>query len=147
MKRKTILIAVLVLFAIGLVSAGLVYRFVYNKPHRDFEKARPAYIISAAELYDSFRNMRTEAEGKYNGQVVLLNGKLDKIELSDSIVTGVFIFNQGMFGDEGIRCSMLPGHASKLKSIAQGSEVSIKGYVTGYNDTDVIIEQCSLIRQ
>ena len=146
MKRKNIYKAGIVFFAIGLISAGLVYQFVINKPHRDFEKAKPAYIVSAADLFDSFRSDRDNAEKKYNGQVVLLNGKLSKIENADALVTGVFVFDQGMFGDEGIRCTMLPQHSSSLKSVPEGSEIQLKGFLTGYNDTDVILEQCSVIR-
>jgi hypothetical protein len=146
MKRKNILKAGLVLFAIGLVSTVLVYKFVINKPHINYEKARPAFIISAADLYNSFKSDRQQAEQKYNGQVVLINGKLDKIEVSDSLVTGIFVFEQGMFGDEGIRCSMLSNQASNLKAVTEGSEVQIKGFLTGYNDTDIILEESSVIR-
>ena len=146
MKRKNLLIAALALFFTGIVSAGLVYKFVINKPHQDIEKAKPAYIVSATELFDSFRSERTLAEQKYNGRVVVLSGKLDKIETADELVTGVFVFDQGLFGDEGIRYTMLPDHSSNLKSIPEGSEVQLKGFLTGYNETDVILEQCSVIR-
>ena len=146
MKKKNIIIVIAVIFAIGIISAGSVYKFVINKPHQDYEKAKPAYIISAADLFDSYRSDRNLAEKKYNGQVVLLNGIINKVEISDSMVTGVFVFEQGMFGDEGIRCLMLPQHEARLKSYAVGSEIQLKGYLTGYNDTDIILEQCSVIR-
>jgi hypothetical protein len=145
MKRKNLIIAAAALFVIGLVSAGLVYKFVINKPHENYEKAKPAYIISAAELYNSFQANRAEAEKKYNGQVVLLKGRLDKVEASDTMVTGVFVFDQGMFGDEGIRCTMLPKYSPVLKAIPQGTDVQVKGFLTGYNDTDVILEECTVV--
>ena len=113
--------------------------------YRDsFEKGRQQR--QAGDPKRGEQDARQDAESKYNGRVVLLSGKLDKVEETDSLVTAVFVFNQGMFGDEGIRCSMLPHHGSKLKSVPFGSEVSIKGYITGYNETDVILEQCSLVR-
>lgn len=146
MKKRNIIITLIALFVTGAVSAGLVYKFVINKPHTDFAKARPAYIVSASDLFNSFRSEREAAEQKYNGQVVLLNGKLDKIERSEGIVTGVFVFDQGMFGDEGVRCTMLPDHASSIENLPEGSDVQLKGFLTGYNDTDVILEQCSVIR-
>jgi hypothetical protein len=146
MKRKNIFKAAIALFAIGIISAGLVYQFVINKPHMNYEKAKPAYIVSAADLFDSFRSGRETAEMKYNGQVVMLTGKIDKIEVSENLVTGVFIFDQGMFGDEGIRCTMLPNHSANLKVVPVGSEVRLKGFLTGYNETDIILEQCSVIR-
>jgi hypothetical protein len=146
MKKRFIIRAFLVLAALGIITAGLVYRFVYNKPHTDFEKAKPEYMVSAAELFDSFRNDRQLAEARYNGKVVLLSGRLDKIEASDSQVTAVFVFDQGVFGDEGIRCTMLPSHTGNLKTYLDTQEVRLKGFLTGYNDTDVILEQCSIVR-
>jgi hypothetical protein len=101
--------------------------------------------VSASELFNNFLSDRQTAEAKYNGQVVLLFGKLDKIENDGSSVTGVFVFNQGIFGDEGIRCAMLPGHAGGLANLAAGSEIRLKGFLTGYNETDVILENCSII--
>ena len=146
MKRKNIFKAAIALAILGVISAGLVYQFVINKPHVNYEKAKPAYIVSAADLFDIFRTTRDEAEKKFNGQVVMLTGKIDKIEEADNKVIGVFVFDQGMFGDEGVRCTMLPDHSTSLKSIPEGSVVQLKGYLTGYNETDVILEQCSVIR-
>lgn len=146
MKRKTFLKIALGLLVTGIISAALVYQFVINKPHRDFEKAKPSFIVSASDLFESFRADRTLAESKYNGQVVLLSGKLDMIEASDNLVTGVFVFDEGMFGDEGVLCTMLPEHAPIMKSLPIGSEVSLKGFLTGYNETDVILEHCSFVR-
>lgn len=145
MKKKTIITGILILFVLSAISAGLVFKFVINKPHEDYEKTKPAFIVSAPDLFNAFTTDRAMAEKKYNGQVVLLSGKPDKTEVSETNTTAVFVFNQGMFGDEGIRCTMLPKFADMLKSIPEGSEVKIKGYLTGYNDTDVILEMCSII--
>jgi hypothetical protein len=49
-----------------------------------------------------------------------------------------------MFGDEGIRCAMLPNHAQNIASFI-GSDVRLKGYCTGFNETDVIMEKCSIV--
>ena len=59
----------------------------------------------------------------------------------------VFAYESGMFGDEGIRCSLLPKYYMQSKEINNKEEITIKGYCTGYNETDVIIEQSSLINR
>ena len=74
-------------------------------------------------------------------------GKLSKIEASDSLVTAVFVFGQGDFGDEGIRCSMLPKYSFEAGKLQPDGEIKVKGYCTGYNETDVILEKCSIINQ
>lgn len=130
---------------LGLIAAALVFKFVWNKPHRDYEKAKAAFTLLAADLFEEYRTDRPKAESTFNGQVVQLNGRLDRIEQSDSMMVGVFVFDQGMFGDEGVRCTMLANHESSLLNLAEGAEVRIKGYVTGFNDTDVILEKCSVV--
>jgi len=143
---KTWVKIVLGLFVVGIVAIVLVYVFVYNKSHPDYENIKPDYKLSASELYNSFKANTTDTGTKYNGKVVSVTGKLTKIEATDSLVIAVFVFNQGMFGDEGIRCTMLPKFNEEAKRLLPGNVYNIKGYCTGFNDTDVILEQCSIIK-
>ena len=142
---KTWLKIVLTLFVLGVVAAILVYIFIYNKPHPDFEKMKPAYSLSAADLYNAYISDRQNSDARYNGQVIEIEGILSKVESTDSSVIAVFVFNQGMFGDEGIRCSMLEKYYVKTRSLQPQSMVRIKGFCSGYNETDVILEQSSII--
>ena len=131
---------------VGLIAALLVFRFVINKPHPDYEKIEPAYVLLAVDLFESYAGDRATAEGLYNGKIVQLNGTLSKIEKTDSLTVGIFVFDNGMFGDEGVRCTMLPQYAQVTGDFAEGSEVRIKGFVAGYNETDVILDKCSIIK-
>jgi len=137
---------IFVLIVLGFIGAILVYFFIYNKPHPDIEKMEPAYSVSAEDLYNSFISNRKVSEEKYNGKVIEITGILSKIEASDSTVIIVFVFNQGMFGDEGIRCSVLEKFHSEARSLQPESMVRIKGYCSGYNDTDVILEQSAIVK-
>ena len=92
---KTWLKILLILFVVGIIAAVLVYIFVYNKPHPDFENMKPDYALSASELYTSFATDKPGSEKKYNGKVVEISGTLGKIETTDSLVIAVFVFNQG----------------------------------------------------
>jgi len=74
-----------------------------------------------------------------------LTGIPSSIEVGDSLVVVVFVFNTGMFGDEGIRCTMLPNHTENTKSMSLIDKITIKGYCSGYNETDVVLEQCSIV--
>jgi len=134
------------LAVIGVLAAVYVWFFVYNKPHRDYEKADPDHIVAAEELFFQFRNDKAVADSLYTGMVLQVNGALDKVESGDSLVVAIFIFDQGMFGDEGIRCVMLDNHYKGLADYGKGDGIIIKGFCTGYNDTDVILEKCSIIK-
>jgi hypothetical protein len=131
---------------IGIAGFYLVYHFVYNKKHPDYENLKPAFSVTAGELYTAFKTGKTEAGRKYNGQIIELRGTMDKLEKTDTLVVAVFVLSQGTFGDEGVRCTMLTGYDTKAGAIQKGSALKIKGYCTGFNDTDVILEHCSLVK-
>jgi hypothetical protein len=143
---KTWVKIILSLFGIGTVAALLLYVFVYNKSHPDFEKMKPDHTLSASDLYNSFKANTTESETKYNGKVVQVSGTLAKVESTDSLVIAVFVFNQGMFGDEGIRCTMLPSYNEEAKKLQPNGVYTIKGFCSGFNDPDVVLEQCSIMK-
>lgn len=138
-----ILIALVILGAIG-VWAG--YEFVYNKAHTDYEKAEADYKLEAETLFNAFRENAKSASEKYSGKVLQITGRMSSVEESDSLVIGVFAFDEGMFGSEGVRVTMLPGHSEPLKKHPLSKEVTLKGFCAGYNDTDVIIESGSIVK-
>lgn len=144
---KTWIKVVIGLFVVGLIAAFLGYTFIYNKQHPDYENAEAAFNMTAVDLYQAFKNNAVNASAQYNGQVITLAGKLSKIETADSLVTAVFVFNQGDFGDEGIRCTMLKKFNDEANRLQSDGEIIVKGFCTGYNETDVILEKCSLINQ
>jgi len=133
-----------IIFLVGIIGAGFGYKFVYNKPHRDYEKAKADYSISGKELFLQFNNSTTQASERYTGKVLEITGHLSNVETPDSLIIAVFTFAEGMFGDEGIRCAMLPKYAENISQYI-GTDVKLKGYCTGYNETDVIMEKCSVI--
>ncbi len=135
------------LFAIGIIAIFVIFFFFYNKPHPDYANMDAAYTMAVGDLYKSYKANKTEAGQKYNGQVIAISGRLSKVELSDSLTTCVFVFNQGIFGDEGVRCTMSPSFSAEAKKFQPDGEVRLKGYCTGFNDTDVILDKCSIEKQ
>jgi hypothetical protein len=143
---KTPIKIILIIVALGFIGMILGYFFYYNKSHPDFENLKPDHKLSASELYQSFKEKEDESGKKYNGKIIEINGAFTKVESKDSLVIVVFVFNQGMFGDEGIRCTMLRKFNNEALNLQQGQACSLKGYCTGYNDPDVILEQCSILK-
>ncbi len=135
---------ILILGIIGMIAAGLGYKFIYNKPHTNYENAKPEFSLSCNDLFTIYRTETKFAEQKYNGKVLLVSGTLNKIEKLDSLTVAIFVLDEGMFGDEGIRLTMLPNHANKINSYLNKT-VAIKGYCAGYNETDIILEKCSIV--
>jgi hypothetical protein len=144
MKKLKIILGILLL--IGIIGGAYGWFFVYNKPHRNYESAEADYQIVAIDCYQKFASLAEGAESVYTGKILEIAGVPAKVETGDSLCVVVFVFNEGMFGDEGIRCTMLPGHYEKAKLLSMNETVKIKGYCTGFNDTDVVLEHCSIIK-
>jgi hypothetical protein len=142
-KKMKFLLGGLILIVIGAVS---VY-FYINKPHPSYEKLTAEFTVTPKAIYDDFKSNGKASAIKYNGKMVELNGMVSKIEASDTLVTVVFAFSQGLFGDEGVRCAMLPKFNESTKVLKQGDNVDLKGLCQGFNDTDVIFEKFSLVKK
>lgn len=138
---------VLGLVIAGIIALLLVYKFVYNKQHPDYENVEATFTLTAQDLYQAYKTNKDAASTKYNGKMIALTGKLSKVETVDSLVTAVFVFNQGDFGDEGIRCTMLRKFNDAAGKLQPDGDFMVKGYCTGYNETDVILQKCSIINQ
>lgn len=142
---KKLLIILLVLLVVAAAAAFYVYKYVYNKPHPDFEQAEAELSIRAKRLWTDYSMNKEIADGNYTGKILEIEGTIMRVEEVDDMVIVVFAFRQGDFGDEGIRVTMLPQFHQAAKGIDPFKPVKIKGLCTGYNDIDVIIENGSIV--
>lgn len=139
---KKIAIALLLL---GLLAGAYTWFFVYNKPHADYAQMDPVAEMTAEACYSAFASSDTIAQ-QWLGQVIQLNGTVSAMDQVDSTWIYIIVINkEGMFGPEGIRCSMKHDDQNWSQQNLP-AELTIKGYCTGFNDTDVILEQCIIIK-
>jgi len=143
LKMKKWMKILAVLAVIGIAAASYVYVCVYNKAHPDYAQLEPEHSISTKACFETFRNNETEANQNFVGKMIQLSGTLDQIEYVDNQIIFYFIFSEGMFGNEGVRVSMLQNE--QLSEITTGQNITLKGFCTGYNQTDVVLEHGSII--
>ncbi len=141
MNRKVIIL--ISLGSVAILTALLIYHFVYNKPHKDYAGAEAEFFMTPAELFNAFNQTGDEAVKRYNGKIIALTGTPDAFETVDNLTIAVFHLDEGMFGPRGIRCTFL----EKLPDdqMRSGEEITLKGFCSGYNDEDVILEKCTLM--
>ncbi len=132
------------LAGIGILGAVAGYIFVYNKPHPDYLKKKPDITITAAELHQAYLNNETAASAKYNGKILAVEGQLSDLERHEDMVIAFFVVAEGMFGPEGVRIALLPGQSIEDISQKINTTITIKGFCTGFNDPDVILEHGSV---
>ncbi len=132
------------LVIIGIIGAFFVYRYI-NHGHPDYESAKADLTIRAKRLYVDYSMNKDIANPKYTGKIIILEGPISKIETVDSLVVLVYTYETGDFGDMGIRVTMLPDFNDAAKKLSIVKPSRIKGYCTGYNGTDVILEKGSIL--
>ena len=144
---KLIYKVLLALAITGITVFLYVFVLLINKGHIDYSKAKADYTISAEALYNDFKTNKTEAQTKYTGKVVELTGAISKIEnIADTAKVVVFVFSEDDFGDAGVRCLILPAFIKDLSAYSAGNDVKIKGFCSGYDETDVKLDNCSIIK-
>ncbi len=143
MNRNYFIIASIILLA-GIILVFFVYRYI-NKPPANFENEEASVSIKAVELFNEYKSKADTANARYLGKVIEIQGYLTAIEKVDSMFIVVFAFDEGMFGAEGLRCTLLEKYHQQALDYTEGDEIALKGYCTGYNETDVIIEKCIIL--
>ncbi len=142
---KTWIKILIILVVAGIIGGGVVYKFIYNKPHPDYEMEPASHKLSAEALFDAYLQNPDQAGDEYNGEMVEISGEFDKLEESDGILTVVFAFDEGMFGPEGVRVTMLEKFNDSIRGHSKAEEIRLKGFCSGYNGTDVVMENGSIV--
>jgi len=134
---------IITLLVVGLLGGVYAYFFMYHKSHPDYENLEVEMTVGAHELFNHCKN-----DGKavdYTGKILEIYGIPQELESHDSLMTLVFAYEEGMFGSEGVRVTFLPKYNQELSGLEMNTELRVKAYCTGYNDTDVVLEKASLI--
>jgi len=140
---KNLLKLVGIMTGIGILASVYIWFFVYNKPHANYETANAEYVITANDCYLNYSEKGGAID--YNGKVLQISGVPTRVETTDSLTIIVFSFHEGMFGEEGVRCTLLPNNVDAVGQLDLSKEITIKGFCSGYNETDVILQYCSII--
>ena len=138
--KRIALVMLIAAFAGGMYT----WFFVYNKPHPDYENLKAEYNYKPQALFDEYRTQNAVANEKCTGKMISIKGKIDFVESSENGTIVVFVLDRGIFGDEGIRCTLLDKYSTVTDNLDENAMVEIKGFCSGYNETDVIMEKCTI---
>ena len=136
-----------ILAVIGVIAAGLVWKFYINKPHADIENMMPDYTLSTQQLWKQYNTELKLSDSLYTGKVIEITGNLSKIDKVDSTVYLVFVMEPDPdFGDKTIRCEMLAKYSEEAAAVMVKAPLKVKGYCSGYDQTDIKFSKCSIIK-
>lgn len=134
----------IVFSCIILVSLGTVFLYQYYRPHPNYAELDADYSLKVEFLFESFQTNAQLSSEKYNGKMIEISGIVSNIEKSEDLIIIVFVLKAGIFGAEGIRCTLLPVFNTQARNISPSDTITIKGYCAGYNEVDIMLNKCSI---
>lgn len=134
---KKILIALVILIALGLVVAY----YLYNKPKTDYSSAKADININAVELFNAFNSNEQEAGAKYLNKVLAVEGTISQIQKNQKGETVIYLASDDpMFG---IQITMLPSDSVNYNKLSENGQATLKGLCTGFAN-DVVLTNGSV---
>jgi len=132
---KKIIIPLLIL---GLVGAGIGY-YMYNKPVERLEKKQADVSVSADQILSDYETNEKDADAKYLGKIVEVNGKVGEIT-SEEGINKIHLETSNPIA--AVICDLDKGNeAGNLKV---GDHAKIKGMCSGYL-SDVILVRSTVV--
>lgn len=144
---KYVLLAISFCFVIGIGVAT----YVFNKPQRNVADEKPAYTVTATEIYNEFTSNEAQANQKYlsdkNGKIIQISGSVSEIIAQADTALTISIKDPEMV-EGGILCSIDKNEIAKAAKFKIADKIVLKGECTGYVDItgEVSFSKCVVIK-
>ena len=154
-KKKTIKIVALLIGA-GILIAGGVGFYMFNKPARDVQKTKTDFSYNASDIVSEYLTDAQKANNKYldetgNSKVLEISGIVAQI--SEDFNEQKVILLKADSDKAGVSCTFSSETNSQVDDIKIGDQVTIKGVIRSGASFDedlgmyenVIIEKSAVI--
>lgn len=136
-KKRTLIIGTFILILLIGFGIGL---YLYNKPRQSAESQTSTAFIPAEILYKQYQENEIDANQKYLGKVMEVQGVVSTISQGDTLKI-LSLASKNPAG--GINCQMFT--SDKNISVKVGDAITIKGKCTGFlmdvNLVDCIVKK------
>lgn len=138
MIKRQITLSILIFFLV----LGICGAYYFNKPHSGISNERPAFVITALDLYNEFNQNEISANKKYLNKVLSVKGIVSNIQTLNG--QDLIQLNSGDNAG-GISCLESKSEVNNSSMLKPGQMVSIKGKCSGFlmdvNLVDCIVEK------
>ena len=128
MNRKVKLLTVVIAIAI---VAFFGYNYIMTSGSRDLKTEKSEFVVSATDIFEEFSSDSETATSKYLNKAVEISGKVSNS--NGNVITL----------DDKVSCQL-----NVSEKVVLGSQVKIKGRVTGYDDLleELRLDQCLIVK-
>jgi len=130
----------LLYFIITLIIISIIgYFVVMNMPKASIKGNDAAFTLTAVNLYADFEKNENQANRKYIGKTIVVEGTISDIDTDKNGATVLFISSANAMN--GILCTLEPGQKGDFK---ENQTIKIKGLCTGFLQ-DVVLNKCVIV--
>ena len=135
MKKAGIVIVLLIILGLGYGW------YLYNKEPLDVRSVKTDIEVTADQLLLHFQQDENAASQQFVNKVMIVSGAVREVSLEDDGQATVWLTTNELLYP--VTCSFYKAEAEKVKTLAPGDQVRIKGVCTGML-MGVVINKCSL---
>ena len=112
-----------------------------NLPKASVKNKDAAFTISAVDLYSAFGTNENQANQKYLGKTIAVDGIITDIDTDKNGSDVLFLKSNNDMN--GILCTLEPGQNGDFKI---NQPIKLKGMCTGFLQ-DVVLNKCVIIKE
>jgi tRNA_anti-like len=136
--KKNLRIALIVTAVLAIAGAAIGYH-LYNLKPKDLGREKPDFIITSADLQQSFEENETAATAKYVNRIIEVSGEVSSVERGENNSVNIALKTNSDFSS--VICTFPSG--IDPESVMTGSQISVRGQCSGYL-MDVLLNNCVL---
>jgi tRNA_anti-like len=127
---------------IALIIGGGVAYYMWNKPHKSAEGAKPVATLTAEELFAQYSADAAGSDAKYLDKVIEVSGNISSVSVNELNETKVALSTSDMLAE--IAFIMKKGES--VENLKTGTNIALKGICAGFN-TDVELKESVIVHQ
>lgn len=156
--KKSVLKKIGIVAVVGILIAGAVVFYMFNKPHRDVQAANIDFNLTTNEIVSEYLNDSEAANLKYlddagNSKIVAITGTIYSISTDQKNQKVILL--QSKNDKAGVSCTFTKDTNINAEKLKKGQTVTIKGVIrsgAGFDEDldlyeDVIVEKSDVLNQ
>jgi hypothetical protein len=125
-----------------LALAGILGAlYLFTKQHKDLQKVRPDYVISATGLQKEFESDESGSTAKYVNRIIEVSGIIGSVKSGEENIVSISLKTGSDFSV--VICTFPAG--TDLVKFISGEEVKIRGECSGFL-MDVLLNNCAVVK-
>jgi hypothetical protein len=133
-----ILLGVVVFLAVAGIGGAL---YMFNLQHKDLNKVKPDFIITAVDLQKAFEDNEASATSRFVKKTVEVSGVIDSFKSGEGNTLNVTVKSGSDLSS--VICTF-PAAADQSK-FTPGARITIRGECSGYL-MDVLLNNCVVVK-